>query len=202
MNAQPGPARPMIRGARVFLRASERADIPTFVRWLNDGETASYLSLRAPMSEAQEEGWYERMLAAQGRDGYHFVICRLEDGLAVGTIGLFELDANNGSAGLGISIGEKQLWSQGLGTDAVLALLDFGFGELRLERIWLDVFESNPRARRSYEKCGFVVEGTKRRAVYRQGTFQDIQLMSILREEWSAQQRKRSWDYTDDKPAP
>lgn len=201
MSAESGQARPMIRGARVFLRASERADIPTFVRWLNDGETASYLSLRAPMSEAQEEGWYERMLASQGRDGYHFVICRLEDRLAVGTIGLFELDRDNGSAGLGISIGEKQLWSQGLGTDAVLTLLDFGFGELRLERIWLDVFDYNPRARRSYEKCGFKLEGIKRRAVYSQGSFHDIQLMSILRDEWSAQQRKRSWDYEDDRPA-
>jgi RimJ/RimL family protein N-acetyltransferase len=50
---------------------------------------------------------------------------------------------------------------QGLGTDAMFALLDFGFGQLRLERMWLEVYDFNRRARRSYEKCGFVLEGTE-----------------------------------------
>ncbi|HUG49286.1 MAG TPA: GNAT family protein [Candidatus Limnocylindria bacterium] len=195
-----GP-RPVLRGERVFLRAGERDDIPTFVGWFNDGETTSFLLMRAPMSQAAEEGWFDRMLAAQGRDGYFFVICLLGGGQPIGTIGLFELDEINGSAGVGISIGEKSLWGKGFGTDALQALLDFGFGELRLERIWLDVYDYNVRGRRSYEKCGFVPEGTKRRGVYRRGEYSDVLLMSILRDEWAAQTRKRSWDYEDDRPA-
>lgn len=186
---------PMIRGERVWLRPAEREDIGTFVRWFNDAETSSFLSMRAPLSQVLEEGWFERMLASHGKEGYHFVICRLSNDQPIGTIGLFEMDNLNGSAGMGISIGEKALWGQGLGTDALNALLDFGFGELRLERIWLDVYEFNERARRSYEKCGFVLEGTKRRAVYRRGRHHDVQLMAILRDEWAGQQRRRSWEY-------
>jgi RimJ/RimL family protein N-acetyltransferase len=186
-------ALPMIRGRHVYLRAAERSDIPAFVRWLNDRDTASFLSLRAPLSVPLEEKWFERMLEDQGKGGYHFVICRLEEDRPIGTIGLFALDLVDGSAGMGITIGDKSLWGKGLGTDALLALLDFGFGELRLERIWLDVFDFNPRARRSYEKCGFVLEGTKRHAVHRRGEFHDIHLMSILRHEWQAQDRPRSW---------
>ena len=64
----------MLRGERVYLRASERSDIPLFVRWLNDSETSAYLAMRAPMSQAMEEQWFARMLEAQGKDGYHFVI--------------------------------------------------------------------------------------------------------------------------------
>jgi RimJ/RimL family protein N-acetyltransferase len=189
---------PMIRGERVYLRPAEREDIPIFVRWLNDAETNSYLSLRSPLSLPIEEDWFERSVAQQGKDGYHFVICRLDDDRPIGTIGLFALDLVNGKAGVGITIGEKQLWGQGYGSDALNALLDFGFGALRLERMWLEVYDFNARGRRSYEKCGFTLEGTERHAAYRDGKFIDTQLMSILRDEWQALERKRSWDYRAD----
>jgi RimJ/RimL family protein N-acetyltransferase len=186
---------PVIRGERIYLRASERSDIPLFVRWFNDAETISYLSMRAPMSLASEESWFNDMTARQGKSDYHFVICRLDDDSAIGTLGLFDIDHVNGSAGIGISIGEKSLWGQGYGTDAMLALLDFGFGALRLERMWLEVYDYNERGRRSYEKCGFVLEGTERHAIFKNGAHHDILLMSILRHEWAGQARKKSWDY-------
>jgi diamine N-acetyltransferase len=186
---------PVIRGERVYLRGSERSDIPTFVRWFNDGEYLQYLGMRAPMSEASEEQWFNEMTTHEGKDAYHFVMCRLEDDKSIGTIGLFQIDQLNGSAGIGIGIGEKPLWGQGYGTDAMFALLDFGFGQLRLERMWLEVYDYNARARRSYEKCGFALEGTERHAIFRHGEYHDMHLMSILRNEWAAQERKKSWEY-------
>lgn len=193
---QPEPPQlPIIRGARVYLRAQERSDIPLFVRWLNDSETSSYLSMRAPMSEPMEEAWFNRMVEQQGKDAYHFTMCRIEDDRPIGTIGLFQVDTVNGNAGIGISIGEKSLWSQGLGTDAMNALVDFGFGQLRLERMWLEVYDFNTRGRRSYDKSGFVLEGTERHAIFKRGQYHDVQLMSILRDEWAALERKRMWDY-------
>lgn len=189
------PDQPILRGARVYLRAAERSDIPTFVRWFNDSELTSYITMRDPMSQAMEERWFEQMLQDHGKSRYHFVMCLLEDGTPIGSLGLFGLDLVNGNAGIGISIGEKQHWGRGHGTDAMNALLDFGFGQLRLERLWLEVYDFNARARRSYEKSGFVLEGTARRATYRRGRFHDVHLMSILRDEWAAQQRPRSWDY-------
>jgi RimJ/RimL family protein N-acetyltransferase len=189
------PPMPIIRGERVFLRAGERSDVENFVRWLNDSETSSFLSMRSPMSVAMEEQWFTRMLEQQGKDAYHFVMCRIDDGQPFGTIGLFGIDYVNGHAGIGIAIGEKSLWGQGLGTDAMNALLDFGFGQLRLERLWLEVYDYNARARRSYEKSGFVLEGTERRAIFKHGQYHDVHLMSILRDEWQQLTRKKMWDY-------
>ena len=170
----------------VYLRQAERSDIPLFVRWFNDTRTSKTLALVAPMSIPSEEGWFERTLESQGKDGYHFTICLLADDRPIGTIGLFDLNLRNGDAGLGISIGSAADRGKGHGSDALRALLWFGFAQLRLERIWLDVYDLNPGARRVYERAGFVHEGTLRRAVYRDGGFWDIHRMAILADEWRA----------------
>jgi diamine N-acetyltransferase len=177
---------PMIQHGSVYLRAGERADILLFVAWFNDWRTTRTLAIRAPMSLASEERWFEGMVADQGRTGYFFVACRLEDDRAIGTIGLFDLDLANGGAGLGISIGAEADRGRGHGTDMLRAILGFGFGQLRLERIWLEVYEMNPGARRVYERVGFVAEGTLRRAVYREGRYLDVLRMAIIADEWRA----------------
>ncbi len=177
----------MIYGHRVRLRAIERSDIPNFVRWFNDPEVRQYLLMYSPMSEAQEERWFERQL--EGAD-HLFAIEALVDGewVHIGNCGLHKIDWKNGHAELGIVIGEKAFWGQGFGTDAVRALLRFAFHELRLHRVYLDTYDFNPRAIRCYEKAGFRREGTKREALFREGCYHDVHLMAILRHEFDAQE--------------
>ena len=176
----------MIHGERIFLRPSERADLPLFVRWLNDADVARNLAGRAPMSLAAEEAWFDRMLRAQGTTDYHFVLCLLEDGRPIGTVGLHAVDRVNGSAEFGIAIGEVREWGKGYATEALGAICDFGFGELRLERIALDVYAGNARGRRAYEKAGFLLEATLRNARYGHGRYEDVLVMSLLRDDWAA----------------
>jgi RimJ/RimL family protein N-acetyltransferase len=175
----------VLRGRETFLRAPERDDIPRFVRWMNDERTVRFLAARSPLGQALEEQWFERMIERQGRDSWFFVICTLADERPIGTTGLFEIDLTNGSAAIGILIGDPADQGRGLGTDAMEALLDFGFGELRLERMWLDTYDFNPRGVRSYEKAGFVHEGTLRHAIYRRRRHVDVLRMAILRSEWA-----------------
>ena len=176
---------PLIRGRLVYLRPGERTDVPLFVRWLSDARTTEHLALRSPIGLAMEERWFEDMLDHHGRDRWFFVICRIEDDRPLGSIDLHAMDLQNGSAGLGIFIGDPADTSQGYGSDAIRALLDFGFGELRLERIWLDVYADNARGLHVYERIGFVHEGTFRRALFRHGTYVDDYRMAILRSEWT-----------------
>lgn len=193
------PARslPMLRGESVYLRPAERADLPTFVRWMADAETTRNLAVRSPFSLAMEERWFDRILAEHGKAQFHFVICLLADDRAIGTVGFHHVDYENGGAEFGIAIGEKSEWNKGYGTDALNAICDFGFGELRLERIYLHVFDYNARAMRSYEKSGFVREAVLRRSRWHRGVHHDVMLMAILRSEWEALLRKRTWDYAE-----
>lgn len=177
---------PIIHGEQVYLRAAERDDIDRFVRWFNDAETTRNLAMIGPMSHALEERWFDEMLGRQGRSEYHFVICLQADGRAIGTAGLHQVDHEAGSAAFGIAIGDEADRGHGHGTDALRAICDFGFGSLRLERIYLDVFTGNERARRSYERAGFVLEGTQRRAHFADGRFGDVHRMALLRDEWLA----------------
>ena len=186
--------RPIIRGEQVYLRPTERSDVPTFVRWFNDAEVVRNLAMRAPMSEAAETGWFDRMLEAQGKTAYHFVICMLSDDRPIGTIGFERVNLQDGVAEFGIAIGEKSEWGKGNGTDALRAICDFGFGELRLERVGLMVYAGNERARRSYEKAGFMQEATMRRAHFARGEHHDVHVMGMLREEWLSLPPRRSWE--------
>ena len=118
----------------------------------------------------------------------------MPDGRPIGTVGLHDIHERSGHAEFGIAIGEKEEWGKGYGSDALNAICDFGFGELRLERIELHVYAENERGRRAYEKAGFVHEGTLRHAHFARGQHQDVHVMSQLRDEWLALPRKRSWE--------
>jgi len=185
----PGPAGvapvPIHRGKLVYLRPAERTDLPLFVRWLSDARTTRNLALRSPISQAMEERWFDDLLEHHGRDRWHFVICRLSDDRAVGALDLHEIDLTNGGAGLGIVIGDPADRGQGYGGDALDALIDFGFEALRLERVWLEVYDGNPDARRLYERVGFVHEATFRNGFFRGGRYEDVHRLAILRSEWA-----------------
>lgn len=191
--ATSGDSLPMIRAERIYLRPAERGDLPAFVRWLTDAEVSRHLSFRAPISLAMEEKWFDAMVERQGKSDYHFVICLLDGDRPIGTAGLHGLDLENGSAEFGISIGEKDAWNRGFGTETLNAICDFGFGELRLERIDLHVHTGNARAIRSYEKAGFQLEGRLRHAHFAEGRHVDVLRMSMLRDEWLALGRSTSW---------
>jgi len=175
----------MIYGERIRLRADEKDDLPRFVAWLNDPEVRAGLMLYLPISLAEEEGWFERMLThPEDEHPLAIEIRQGENWLPVGNCGFQKIDWRCRTGEVGILIGEKQYWNQGYGTEAMRLLLRHGFETLNLNRIGLDVYADNPRAIRSYEKAGFVLEGRRRQAMFKRGQYVDILQMSVLREEW------------------
>jgi diamine N-acetyltransferase len=189
VSARPDGSEPVIAHGSVYLRAAEREDIPHFVAWFNDDRTTRTLGVRAPMSIPMEEAWFERMVADQGKTAYMFTVCLIADDRPIGSVSLFDLDLVNGSAGLGIMIGQPADRGRGHGTDTLEAIVAFGFASLRLERIWLDVFDFNAGARRVYERVGFQHEGVLRHAIFRAGRFFDDHRMAILSDDWRARHR-------------
>jgi diamine N-acetyltransferase len=170
-----------ILGKRLRLRAIERSDIPTFVRWLNDPEVIKHLLLYLPISQVQEERWFEAQLEDQNR---RILGIETLDGKLIGNIALEDINWKDRNAELGIVIGEKEYWGTGYGTEAIITLLDFAFSQMNLHRVYLRVFEDNQRALHCYEKCGFKPEGRLREAHFGDGKYSDELVMGILRHEF------------------
>jgi RimJ/RimL family protein N-acetyltransferase len=106
------------------------------------------------------------------------------DGTAVGGASLFGFDsfARHAEAGISLLPGAR---GRGIGTAAIVQLVEFGFVRRNLRRIHLQAIASNAGAIRAYEKAGFVVEGRQRQHAWVRGAYEDIVLMGILRSERS-----------------
>jgi len=171
----------MIRGKRVSLRAIERDDLPRYVAWLNDIEVSYHLTTFIPFNLEDETDWYERQRTDDTTQNFAIVLNEGEQ--HIGSVGLMGIDHREQRAELGIFIGDKSQWGQGYGREAIRLLLDFGFSELNLHRIFLRVDASHTAAIRCYVSCGFIEEGRLRDGVYRHGQFEDMIIMSLLRPE-------------------
>ena len=181
----------MIIGERVRFKGVEREDLPTFVKWLNDPEVSQGILIHHPFSQAEEENWYGEMIKRPVDEHVMRIEVRGPDTAGgeqqwklIGSLGFYDIDWRNRSSEFGILIGDKTYWNQGYGTEAVRLLVEHGFNTLNLNRIFLRVFENNPRAIRAYEKAGFIHEGRLRQAEFRDGKYHDVLIMSILKEEF------------------
>lgn len=102
------------------------------------------------------------------------------DGAAVGSASLFAFDLFARHAEAGISL-DRNARGRGIGTAAIVQLVEFGFVRHNLRRIHLQAIASNTAAIRAYEKAGFVIEGRQRQHAWVRGAYEDIVRMGILR---------------------
>ena len=186
----------MIRGEKVWLRPSEPSDVIDDSGYAGDAEVGHFLGAKTPMSRAGAERFATKLFSRTEENSYGYSICLLGTDQSIGTVFLRDVDKVNGSGIVGIFIGDRRYLGQGYGTDALNALVDFGFGELRLERIELEVFDYNTRAIRSYEKAGFQTDAVLRHSRFHRGAHHDVHLMSILRSDWLGLARPKSWELT------
>ncbi|HEY3316021.1 MAG TPA: GNAT family protein [Bacillota bacterium] len=173
----------MIRGRLTYLRPVERKDRDLILKWINDEEVMPYITAHLPYSEAFEEAWIERVSRSEADRVF---VINTAEGTPIGTIGLHGINHHDLSAELGVSIFEKSHWGRGYGPDAIVSLLRFVFDEMNFHRVQLFVHEDNQRAKRAYEKCGFVQEGLLRAKHFRGGRYTNSYLMGLLASEFRA----------------
>ncbi|MFC4455341.1 GNAT family protein [Deinococcus sonorensis] len=113
-------------------------------------------------------------------DRADWAILRASDGTYLGEVVLNDLDQHNRSMSFRIALNHPAMVGQGYGTEATRAVVEYGFDVVGLHRISLGVYAFNPRARRVYEKCGFVHEGVERDALNWEGEWVDLHRMSML----------------------
>jgi RimJ/RimL family protein N-acetyltransferase len=177
-----------IEGDRVVLRRHVPSNLGAFLRWYADRDVARLTRYQdGPMRRDEIERFFAARVVSP--DSMALAVHERSTDRLIGTCAFSQLDGDNGSALYHITIGEQDAWGRGYGTEATLLMLEHAFGTLGLHRIALSVFEFNERAIRSYRRCGFIVEGRAREAIWRDGRWWDELTMSILESEWRVRRR-------------
>ncbi|MEO7664255.1 MAG: GNAT family protein [Candidatus Limnocylindrales bacterium] len=174
-----------LEGETIVLRRHVPGNLEAFRRWYRDPEVARLARYQdgAMSIEEIDRFFHGRALST---DSLTMAIHVRGSDRLIGTCAFSQLDGDNGSVLYHITIGERDAWGHGFGTEATRLMVDHAFGALALHRVSLSVFEFNERAIRSYASVGFVVEGRAREAIWRDGRWWDEISMSVLEPEWRA----------------
>lgn len=137
------------------LRA-EAANGP-YRRWMNDPDVLRYLEARRQHHDvASLTAFIDQANAS--RDslllGMHL---RTTDD-HIGNIKLGPIDWDNARGEVGIIVGERSVWGQGLGTEALIALSRHAFGDLKLRKLTAGILDPNRSSVRIFEKAGYRIE--------------------------------------------
>jgi ribosomal-protein-alanine N-acetyltransferase len=169
------------------LRKPEPSDTDALYVFKNDAEIASMLGgFFTGYSKIDLEEWVEFHRAA--KDEALFVIADTKD-RAIGHVGLYKINHRIRSGEFAIVIGDRSTWGKGLGRACTRFAIEYGFDELNLRRIYLQVVASNEHAIKLYRSLGFVEEGRLRQAQWQQGKYVDVLLMGLLIEEYDRDAR-------------
>lgn len=183
------PALPRLEGERAVLRPFTPADIeamgpiladPDVIRLTGSAHTSAEVAEMSARPELDDRTrtWYATR--ADQPDRLDLALVDRATDACVGEAVLNEWSPEDRSANLRILIGPAGR-DRGLGSEAVRLLVDHAFAATDLERVSLEVLASNPRARRVYERAGFVEEGRLRAAFRFDGEPVDVIVMAALR---------------------
>ncbi|EHS55142.1 GNAT family protein [Paenibacillus kribbensis] len=176
------PVARLLEGSQVYLRPIHVEDTELYYNTLFQQDVRRLTGTQRSFTKDQ----IARYIEAKGQDtsSLLLLIALCEDDRIIGDIALQDMDTMNRSAGIRIAITEQGDQGKGYGSEALVLMLDYGFGICNLHRIELNVFDYNERAIRCYEKVGFQREGVQRDALFYNHEYHDSILMSMLNHEY------------------
>ncbi|MET8566697.1 GNAT family protein [Streptomyces sp. NPDC004783] len=175
--------KPVLTGARTVLRPFTARDADVMWEIIGDPEVVRFTYPPAlDPTRGRVRDWYGSR--GEQPDRLDLAVTDPADGGVLGEVVLYEWDPAARSCTFRTLIGPRGR-GRGIGTEATRLIVGHGFEQLGLHRVQLEVYGDNHRARRVYEKAGFVVEGVRREAEWRDGVWVDEVLMAVLDHEWA-----------------
>ncbi|MEX0873927.1 MAG: GNAT family protein [Actinomycetota bacterium] len=170
---------------RLILRELRFDDWPSVLEYQSDPRYLEYYEWTERTPEAVQD--FVRMLADLRREHprtkYQLAIVPRPRGPVIGNCGIRMASPEAREADIGYELA-PDYWGQGLATEAVRAMVNFGFTELGVHRIWSWCLADNVRSVRVLEKLGMKLEGRKRENEFFKGRWWDTLLYGILEDEW------------------
>ncbi len=166
------PALPVLQGQQVRLQPFVGDDVtPAYIGWLNDAVVVRYSNQRFRRHDAASCRAYLATFA--GSDNVFASIRRAEDGLAIGTMTAYR-SRPHGTADIGVLLGERAAWGQGMGQDAWDTMMAWLAGQRGLRKLTCGMLACNLPMRRVAERSGMQLEATRRAQEIVDGVPQDI----------------------------
>ncbi len=168
-----------LKGNLITLRPLEKSDAQALAKVANNKKIADNLRDMFPHPYSLENAnWFIQFVDSQP-DTPRFAI--EYQGEFAGMIGLHpQPDVYRKSVEIGYWLGEP-FWGKGIATDAVKLIVDYGFNNLDINRIWAGVFAYNDGSKRVLEKNGFELEAVLKKAVYKNEKYWDEHRMAIVK---------------------
>jgi len=170
--------------SRLRIRLMEHQDLEDLRVFHNQDDVLLKLTDPAHISQPQQEAWFAA--ASTSRSSRRYVARLRSTDALVGVFRIDSIDHVNGNAFVGCDIAPAHQ-GQGYATEFFVYMLDYLFDSCRLHRAELVTLHNNERAIKLYKKLGFVEEGARREALYRDGGYQDLLAMGLLASAWRIQ---------------
>ena len=169
---------------RLILRRMDMNDAKDLFEYGRDREVARHVLWSAYVSVAEARA-YVRAMQRKYRMGEPASWCieLKETGRVIGTIGYMWHQQDHGSAEVGYSLARDQ-WNKGIMTEALERVIRYSFDDMQLHRIEAQHEVDNPASGAVMRKCGMKHEGTLRGRLFNKGRYVDVDLYSILREDY------------------
>jgi len=180
-------------GDKFYLSTVLLEDVEKYTEWVNDLEIGQFVLFSASVMDIDQE---RNTLQQLMKNNVLFAIVEKDHNKVIGNCGLHQLSEVHRHASLGIFIGEKTYWNQGIGAEATSLLLDYGFNVLNLNNITLDVLAYNKRAIKCYEKIGFKHVGVRRQYMFMAGEYHDVHIYDLVASEFESPYVKKVFEYS------
>ena len=168
---------------RLILRQFQASDADTVHRLAEAKKVAAGTLLPHPFDLKAAAKWIaQQQESFAAGNAITFAIVLAEEERLIGSIGM-DIASEHQLARLSYWLGTNY-WNQGYCTEAVRAVLDYGFTRLSLHRIYAPHFHNNPASGRVLRKVGMTYEGRMREHYIRFGQFVDVEIYGMLREEF------------------
>lgn len=172
----------MIKGNKVGLRAVEKEDLKLLRDWRNIPEFRKNFREVRELNLANQEKWFEKSCVGNPND-FMFTIVRLEDDKPIGAAGLLYINWINRAADFSFYIGDNDAYidNEGYATEAASLLIDYGFKNLNLHKIWMELYEFDKLKIDFFtKKFNFEIDGKLRDNSFEQGRYYDSFILSLI----------------------
>ena len=172
-----------LEGNMINLCSINVEHVDLYTKWSNDPDVRKYSRNMIPWNLEEVKKWHEQQKKGIKTD-VMLEILHKKDNKPIGVAGLSHINWFNRNANLHLVLGEPEYWGQDIAPEVSNLLIDYGFEELNLHKIYVGIYSPNKRSLRAAEKVGFKYEATLREQIYIKGEYVNEIKFAIFKKDW------------------